>query len=109
MNRIYPAWDELSDTHGELRELYEAMRTDLAEADAAATLMEAALYEAGEEFARQLAEVRKPDCRLCGQFGMGGTPTLGRCFLEGGPIVCINGDGYVAATPLRLYEKEESK
>ncbi len=59
MNRIYPAWDELSDTHGELRELYEAMRTDLAEADAAATLMEAALYEAGEEFARQLAEAKQ--------------------------------------------------
>ena len=55
--------------------------------------------------AKMSAAERSPDCRTCSRYlpplSFAGDPA---CELVSSVIVCINGDAYVPADPVRLYE-----
>lgn len=122
----YNAISELLTEHGrdDLREALEGttgwalkieidnLRAELAAAEAAATVMVDALNEASEEFVRQLAEARKPDCLLCKNYYERADENDHSLYrgcalrLRLTPSDCINGSEFISVGPVRLYEKE---
>lgn len=56
-----------------------------------------------DQLRAELAEAKKPDCRLCEHFDDWDID----CVLRGTAAACVAGHNYLGSTPVRLYEREK--